>query len=69
MIVRRSLVLATDVWGPTVELAQLAERQGLHRVWTTEYVTRDAAVRALALGMATTDLRVGTGLGERELDI
>ncbi|WP_169988518.1 LLM class flavin-dependent oxidoreductase [Microbispora sp. H10836] len=59
---RRSLVLATDVWGPTVELAQLAERRGLHRVWTTEYATRDAAVRALALGMVTTDLRVGTGI-------
>lgn len=59
---RRSLVLATDAWGPTVELARYAESNGLHRVWTTEYATRDAVVRAVAIGAATTSLQVGTGI-------
>jgi alkanesulfonate monooxygenase SsuD/methylene tetrahydromethanopterin reductase-like flavin-dependent oxidoreductase (luciferase family) len=58
----RSLVLATDVLTPTLELAKEAERHGFHRVWTTEYTTRDAPVRALALGLATTRLQVATGI-------
>ena len=58
----RSLVLATDVWTPVIHLARKAEDRGLHRVWTTEYATRDAAVRALALAMSTDTLQVGTGI-------
>lgn len=59
---RRSLVLATDVHTPTIELARLAENHGFHRIWTTEYATRDAPVRALVLGLATTRLKVATGI-------
>lgn len=58
----RSLVLATDIWSPTIQLARTAEERGLHRVWTTEYATRDAAIRALALAMSTERLRVATGI-------
>ncbi|WP_214104736.1 LLM class flavin-dependent oxidoreductase [Acrocarpospora catenulata] len=58
----RSLVLATDVWTPAIGLARLAEERGLHRIWTTEYATRDGAVRALALAMSTERLQVGTGI-------
>jgi alkanesulfonate monooxygenase SsuD/methylene tetrahydromethanopterin reductase-like flavin-dependent oxidoreductase (luciferase family) len=60
--VRRSLVLATDVWEPSVRLAQRAEARGLHRVWTTEYATRDAVVRAIALGLAASRIQVGSGI-------
>lgn len=61
--VKRSLVLATDVWTPAIELARLADAAGLHRVWTTEYATRDAVVRAVALGMSTSRIQVGSGIG------
>ena len=58
----RSLVLATDVLSPAIDLARHADESGLHRIWTTEYATRDAPARALALGMATSRLQVATGI-------
>lgn len=62
MTIRRSVVFATDALEPILELAQHAERQGFDRVWTTEYVGRDAVARALAIAMVTSRIEVGTGV-------
>jgi alkanesulfonate monooxygenase SsuD/methylene tetrahydromethanopterin reductase-like flavin-dependent oxidoreductase (luciferase family) len=59
---RRSLVFATDELEPLVDLALRAERAGLDRVWTTEYVHRDAVARALAIALATERIGVATGI-------
>jgi alkanesulfonate monooxygenase SsuD/methylene tetrahydromethanopterin reductase-like flavin-dependent oxidoreductase (luciferase family) len=59
---RRSLVFATDELEPLVDLAVRAEKAGLDRVWTTEYVHRDAVARALAIGLATERIGVATGI-------
>jgi alkanesulfonate monooxygenase SsuD/methylene tetrahydromethanopterin reductase-like flavin-dependent oxidoreductase (luciferase family) len=59
---RRSLVFATDEIEPLAELARTAERGGLDRVWTTEYVGRDAVARALAVALATERIEVATGI-------
>jgi alkanesulfonate monooxygenase SsuD/methylene tetrahydromethanopterin reductase-like flavin-dependent oxidoreductase (luciferase family) len=59
---RRSLVFATDELEPLVALASRAERAGLDRVWTTEYVHRDAVARALAIALATERIEVATGI-------
>lgn len=59
---RRSIVFATDELEPLTGLAQRAERAGLDRVWTTEYVGRDAVVRALAIALATERIEVATGI-------
>lgn len=62
MKVRRAIVFATDVLEPLPELARRAEAAGFARVWTTEYVGRDAIARALAIGLATDHIEVGTGI-------
>jgi len=59
---RRSIVFATDELEPLTALAQRAERGGLDRVWTTEYVGRDAIARALAIALATERIGVATGI-------
>jgi alkanesulfonate monooxygenase SsuD/methylene tetrahydromethanopterin reductase-like flavin-dependent oxidoreductase (luciferase family) len=59
---RRSVVFATDELEPLAALARRAERAGLDRVWTTEYVNRDAVARALALALATERIGVATGI-------
>ncbi|MCW3068561.1 MAG: class flavin-dependent oxidoreductase [Solirubrobacterales bacterium] len=59
---RRSLVFATDELEPLVHLALRAEEAGLDRVWTTEYVHRDAVARALAIALATKRIGVATGI-------
>lgn len=59
---RRSLVFATDELEPLPELARRAEAGGLDRVWTTEYVGRDAVARALAVALATERIGVATGI-------
>lgn len=59
---RRSLVFATDELEPLVALALRAEKAGLDRVWTTEYVHRDAVARALAIALATERIGVATGI-------
>lgn len=59
---KRSLVFANDLLEPLIELARAAEAAEFHRVWTTEYVGRDAVVRALAIGLATERIGVGTGI-------
>jgi alkanesulfonate monooxygenase SsuD/methylene tetrahydromethanopterin reductase-like flavin-dependent oxidoreductase (luciferase family) len=60
--IRRSLVVATDALEPVVDLALRAEAAGLDRVWTTEYVGRDAIARALAIALRTSSLEIGTGV-------
>jgi len=60
--IRRGMVFATTVLEPVIEVAQEAESAGFDRVWTTEYVGRDAIARALAIAMRTTRIRVGTGV-------
>jgi alkanesulfonate monooxygenase SsuD/methylene tetrahydromethanopterin reductase-like flavin-dependent oxidoreductase (luciferase family) len=59
---KRSIVFATDALEPLNELGRLAEEAGFSRVWTTEYVHRDAVARALAVALATTRIGVGTGI-------
>jgi alkanesulfonate monooxygenase SsuD/methylene tetrahydromethanopterin reductase-like flavin-dependent oxidoreductase (luciferase family) len=59
---RRSLVFATDELEPLPALARRAESGGLDRVWTTEYVHRDAVARALAIALATERIGVATGI-------
>jgi alkanesulfonate monooxygenase SsuD/methylene tetrahydromethanopterin reductase-like flavin-dependent oxidoreductase (luciferase family) len=59
---RRSLVFATEQLEPLPELARRAEAAGLDRVWTTEYVGRDAVARALAVALATERIEVATGI-------
>jgi 5,10-methylenetetrahydromethanopterin reductase len=60
--VERSIVFATPHLKPLRELAGLAEAEGFHRAWTTEFPGRDALVRCGVLAAATTTLRVGTGI-------
>lgn len=55
-------MFATDVLEPLIPLAVRADAGGLDRVWTTEYLHRDAVARALALLLATSRLQVGTGV-------
>lgn len=62
MNMRRSIVFATDALEPVLELARQAETRGFDRVWTTEYVGRDAIARALAISMQTERIEVGTGI-------
>lgn len=59
---RRSLVFATDELEPLPALARRAEEAGLDRVWTTEYVGRDAVARAIAVALATERIEVATGI-------
>jgi alkanesulfonate monooxygenase SsuD/methylene tetrahydromethanopterin reductase-like flavin-dependent oxidoreductase (luciferase family) len=61
-LMRRGLVFATDEIEPLPELARAAERGGLDRVWTTEYVGRDAVARALGVALATERIEVATGI-------
>jgi alkanesulfonate monooxygenase SsuD/methylene tetrahydromethanopterin reductase-like flavin-dependent oxidoreductase (luciferase family) len=59
---RRSLVFATDELEALVALARRAESAGLDRVWTTEYMHRDAVARALAIALGTERIEIGTGV-------
>jgi alkanesulfonate monooxygenase SsuD/methylene tetrahydromethanopterin reductase-like flavin-dependent oxidoreductase (luciferase family) len=59
---RRGIVFATDALEPLAGLARDAEAAGLDRVWTTEYVHRDAVARALFIALGTERIEVGTGV-------
>lgn len=60
---KRSLVFAgSDRPDDVLDLAVRAEAAGFHRVWTTETPSRDAVLRAAAIALRTTSLRVGTGI-------
>jgi alkanesulfonate monooxygenase SsuD/methylene tetrahydromethanopterin reductase-like flavin-dependent oxidoreductase (luciferase family) len=58
----RALVFATTALDPLVELSREAERRGFDRVWTTEFLGRDAVARALAVALGTERIGVGTGI-------
>jgi alkanesulfonate monooxygenase SsuD/methylene tetrahydromethanopterin reductase-like flavin-dependent oxidoreductase (luciferase family) len=60
--VRRSVVFPADLFAELVPLAQAAERAGFHRVWTTEWASRDAPTRALMVALGTSSINVGTGI-------
>jgi alkanesulfonate monooxygenase SsuD/methylene tetrahydromethanopterin reductase-like flavin-dependent oxidoreductase (luciferase family) len=61
--VLRSFVFAdANLPDAVVDLAVRAEAAGFHRVWTTETPSRDAMLRAAAIAMRTSRLRVGTGI-------
>lgn len=62
MTMRRGIVFATEALEPLAGLAQRAEQAGFARVWTTEYLGRDAIARALAIALATERVEVGTGI-------
>lgn len=59
---RRSIVFATDALFELFPVAKSAEEAGFHRIWTTEYTTRDALIRAMALAANTQSIKVGTGI-------
>jgi alkanesulfonate monooxygenase SsuD/methylene tetrahydromethanopterin reductase-like flavin-dependent oxidoreductase (luciferase family) len=60
---KRSIVL---VGGSSIAsmaaIAREAEEAGLHRVWTTEGAGTDGLVRALAIGLATSRIGIGSGI-------
>jgi alkanesulfonate monooxygenase SsuD/methylene tetrahydromethanopterin reductase-like flavin-dependent oxidoreductase (luciferase family) len=52
-------------WAPTPvqqDLARRAEAAGFYRVWTTEGMGSDGLLKAMALGLATATIRIGTGI-------
>jgi alkanesulfonate monooxygenase SsuD/methylene tetrahydromethanopterin reductase-like flavin-dependent oxidoreductase (luciferase family) len=52
-------------WAPTPvqqELARRAENAGFYRLWTTEGMGSDGLLKAMALGLATSTIRIGSGI-------
>jgi len=60
--VKRSIVVVGGPIWLVKEVAQAAEKAGLHRVWQTEGTNSDAIVRALAAGAVTSSVLIGTGI-------
>jgi 5,10-methylenetetrahydromethanopterin reductase len=44
------------------DLAVTAEKAGLYRLWTTESLGSDGLLRAMAIGLATSQIQIGTGI-------
>jgi alkanesulfonate monooxygenase SsuD/methylene tetrahydromethanopterin reductase-like flavin-dependent oxidoreductase (luciferase family) len=62
-LVKKSLVLATDVWDTEMlEVAKLAEERGLDRLWTTERPGRDGLIRAAELALSTSTIGIASGI-------
>ncbi|MFN0089659.1 MAG: LLM class flavin-dependent oxidoreductase [Acidimicrobiales bacterium] len=59
---RRSIVFATSAFAPLAELARQAEAAGFDRIWTTEFPDRDALIRAMVVGAATTRIGLASGI-------
>lgn len=59
---RRSVVLSMKWVGELVPLARRAEEAGIYRVWTTEYNTYDAIIRAALIAASTRQIQIGTGI-------
>jgi alkanesulfonate monooxygenase SsuD/methylene tetrahydromethanopterin reductase-like flavin-dependent oxidoreductase (luciferase family) len=59
---KRSIVFAVPDFLPLVDVAQQAEAEGFHRVWTTEDPGRDALARALTLALSTSTIGIATGI-------
>jgi alkanesulfonate monooxygenase SsuD/methylene tetrahydromethanopterin reductase-like flavin-dependent oxidoreductase (luciferase family) len=52
-------------WAPTSvqqNLAKRAEDAGFYRLWTTESMGSDGILDAMALGLATSSIKIGTGI-------
>jgi alkanesulfonate monooxygenase SsuD/methylene tetrahydromethanopterin reductase-like flavin-dependent oxidoreductase (luciferase family) len=52
-------------WAPTPvqqDLARRAEAAGFYRLWTTEGMGSDGLLKAMALGLVTSTIRIGTGI-------
>jgi alkanesulfonate monooxygenase SsuD/methylene tetrahydromethanopterin reductase-like flavin-dependent oxidoreductase (luciferase family) len=60
--VYRSIVTAIPHFEAMVPIARAAEAAGYRRLWTTESMDRDAVVRAVSVGCATTSIGVATGI-------
>jgi alkanesulfonate monooxygenase SsuD/methylene tetrahydromethanopterin reductase-like flavin-dependent oxidoreductase (luciferase family) len=63
MTVKLSMVFAGG--GPIAvqrELAVTADQAGLYRLWTTESLGSDGLLRAMAIGLATSRIQIGTGI-------
>jgi alkanesulfonate monooxygenase SsuD/methylene tetrahydromethanopterin reductase-like flavin-dependent oxidoreductase (luciferase family) len=60
--VNRSIVTAIPHFEAMTPIARAAEAAGYHRFWTTESMDRDAVVRAVSAGCATTRIGVATGI-------
>jgi alkanesulfonate monooxygenase SsuD/methylene tetrahydromethanopterin reductase-like flavin-dependent oxidoreductase (luciferase family) len=60
--VNRSIVTAIPHFEAMAPIARAAEAAGYHRVWTTESMDRDAVVRAVSIGCATSTIGVATGI-------
>ena len=58
----RSIVTAIPHFEAMVPIARAAESAGYHRLWTTESMDRDAVVRAVSVGCATSSIGVATGI-------
>lgn len=59
----RSIVLATDVWGPEMlAVAEIADNNGFCRLWTTERPGRDGLIRAAEIALSTCRIGVATGI-------
>jgi len=61
-MVARSLVVMAESVREAADLARQAEAAGLHGVWTTEFYDRDSFVRMTAMGLATSRIRIGSGI-------
>jgi probable F420-dependent oxidoreductase len=61
-LVERSLIVMVDAIRDAVEVAQQAEAAGFDGLWTTEFYDRDGFVRMTALGMATSRVRICSGI-------
>ncbi len=52
-------------WAPTPvqqELAKRAEDAGFYRLWTTEGMGSDGLLKAMTLGLATSTIKIGSGI-------
>jgi len=60
--VYRSIVTAIPHFEAMVPIARAAEAAGYHRLWTTESMDRDAVLRAVSVGCATSSIGVASGI-------
>jgi alkanesulfonate monooxygenase SsuD/methylene tetrahydromethanopterin reductase-like flavin-dependent oxidoreductase (luciferase family) len=60
--VHRSIVFGTEAFDALIPVAQAADATGFHRLWTTEYTSRDAILRAVMLANATERINVASGI-------
>jgi len=59
---RRSVVLVSDPIAELQELAQEMEAAGFEAVWLTDFYNRDAFVRMAACGVATSRIKIASGI-------